>query len=175
MELLRKYKSVWIFLLRFFGVYFIGVLLYNTYLSEFTSQIDDITRMVTEQVASLLSLTLPEITCVYSTTSPLAEIHYFGIRLVLLIEGCNAISVMILFIAFLVAFKGALKNYLWYVPFGIVTLYLANLSRIYLIGMIILYFPDYANMAHDYIFPGVIYGTTFVLWVIWVKYLTIKK
>ncbi|MGB0806452.1 MAG: exosortase family protein XrtF [Salibacteraceae bacterium] len=175
MEIFKKYKSVWMFLLRFFGAYIIGVFLYNSYLSQYVTEVDNVTRMVTEQVATMLSVTLPEISCVYSTVNPMAEIQYFGVTLMVLIEGCNAISVMILFVAFLVAFQGKLKTYFWFVPSGILILYLANLVRIYLIGMIILYFPSWTNLAHDYVFPGVIYGTTFILWVVWVKYFTKKR
>ena len=105
----------------------------------------------------------------------MAEIHYFDSVLLILIEGCNAISVMILFVAFLVAFRGKIRNYLWFIPIGLFTLYLANLLRIYLIGMIRLYYPDYTQMAHDFVFPGVIYGTTFVLWVVWVKFIVNKS
>ena len=148
------------------------VFIYNSYLSNYVTEVDNVTRIVTEQVAAMLSVTLPEISCVYSSVNPMAEIQYFGVTLMVLIEGCNAISVMILFVAFLVAFQGKFKTYLWFVPLGILVLYLANLIRIYLIGMIILYFPNWTNMAHDYVFPGVIYGTTFILWVIWVKFFT---
>lgn len=175
MQLLRKYKAVWLFLLRFFGVYLVGVLVYNTYLDQFSPQLDDITRTVTEQVARLFSTTLPEISCTYSEVNPMAQIRYYDVVLLVLIEGCNAISVMILFVSFLFAFKGTLKNYLWFTPLGIITLYVANLLRIYLIGMIRLYYPDLTNMAHDFVFPGVIYGTTFLLWVIWVKFLVKKE
>lgn len=175
MEVFKKYKAIWLFLLRFFGVYGLGVWGYNTYLSYFTTEIDQITRWVTLQVAALFSLTLPEIKPVFSVVSPIAEIHYFDSTLVLLIEGCNAVSVMILFLAFIVAFSGPLSRYLWFAPLGIIMLYIANIFRIYLIGMIVLYLPNYVDMAHDFVFPGVIYGTTFLLWVVWVKYLANKN
>jgi exosortase family protein XrtF len=174
-ELLRKYKSVWVFLLRFFVVYLIGLIGYNVFLNQYSIQLDGITRMVTEQVASMLSVSLPEISCTYSDISPLAQIRYTGITIVLLVEGCNAVSIMILFLAFLGAFKGRKRDVLWFAPLGLLIIYFANLVRIYLISMIILYYPNWTNMAHDYVFPGVIYGTTFILWVIWVKYFSIKE
>ena len=175
MQLLTKYKSVWIFLLRFFGAYLIGVVAYNKYLSSFKPRLDALTIEVTEQVAAMFSWTLPEISCFYSEANPMAEIRYFDSVLLVIIEGCNAVSVMILFVAFLIAFRGKLKSYLWFVPLGILVLYLANLIRIYLIGMIRLYYPDYTQLAHDFVFPGVIYGTTFLLWVIWVKFIINKN
>lgn len=175
MDFLRKYKAVWLFLLKFFAVYIIGVLIYNAYLAGFANSVDDITRYVTEQVAGLFSKTLPEITTVYACDSPMAEVRYFDVTLIFVIEGCNAVSVMILFLAFIVAFTGKLKHYLWFAPLGILILYVSNLFRIYLIGMIVLYYNDFTEISHDYLFPGIIYGTVFLLWVIWVKYLAIQK
>tara|TARA_R110002050_G_scaffold176775_1_gene309761 strand:+ start:22810 stop:23346 length:537 start_codon:yes stop_codon:yes gene_type:complete len=173
-EIFKKYKAVWLFILKFFGVYIIGVLIYNYYLSGFSTSLDQFSIYVTEQVASLFSTTLPEITTSYSCTHPIAEIQYYQVPLVLITEGCNAISVMILFMAFLVAFKGAFKHYLWFVPLGLMLLYVSNIVRIYLIGMIVLYYPKYVNFSHDFLFPGIIYGTTFLLWVVWVKYFANK-
>lgn len=172
MDIFKKYKAVWLFLIKFFGAYILGVLIYNNYLQGFTQSLDTFSSVVTEQVASLLSLTLPEITTFYSCESPIAKVEYYNVPIVSITEGCNAISVMILFVAFLIAFKGALKNYLWFVPMGIFVLYVSNIIRIYMIGMILLYYPDYVNLAHDFLFPGIIYGTTFLLWVIWIKYFT---
>lgn len=175
MEIFSKYKAVWLFILKFFGVYILGVWVYNQYLSEFTTSLDGFSRLVTEQVANLFSITLPEITTAYSCETPIAEIQYYEVPLVLIMEGCNAISVMILFLAFIIAFKGAIKHYLWFVPLGLLILYVSNLVRIYLIGMIVLYYPDYVGFSHDFLFPGIIYGTTFLLWVIWVKFFADKS
>ena len=172
MDIFKKYRAVWLFLLKFFGAYILGVLVYSSYLSGYAQSLDAFSVLVTEQVAKILALNLPEITTFYSCESPISEIQYYNVPLVLITEGCNAVSVMILFVAFLIAFKGALKNYLWFVPMGLFILYVSNIVRIYLIGMILLYYPDYVNFAHDFLFPGIIYGTTFLLWVIWVKYFT---
>lgn len=175
MEFFTKYKLVWLFLLKFFMTYIVGVLIYNLYLSNFVTELDSATSLLTEQLANLFALNLPEITTFYSCNAPVSEIRYFGVPLVKMIEGCNAISVMILFIAFLVAFTGTIKQYLWFVPLGLFILYVSNITRIYLLGMIVLYYPNYVDMAHDYLFPGIIYGTVFILWVIWVKYIVSKN
>lgn len=172
--LYKKYKYVWHFLAKFFAVYILGVVSYNTYLGRFGNSVDGMTRWVTEQVASLFSKTLPEITTVYAEANPMAEIRYFDVTLIYVIEGCNAISVMILFVAFIVAFTGPLKHYLWFVPSGLGFIYLANIFRIYLIGMIVLYYNSWTEFSHDYLFPGIIYGSVFLLWVIWVKYFANK-
>lgn len=175
MNLFQKYKSVWLFLLQFFGVYILGVFLYNQYLGLFSPSLDGFSIAITEQLAQLFSITLPEITTFYSSEAPLGELQYYDVPIVIINEGCNAVSVMILFISFLVAFKGYLRHYLWFIPLGLLILYIANITRIYLIGLAYLYYPQFVNIAHDYLFPGIIYGTTFLLWVIWVKYFSINN
>ncbi len=173
MNIFSEYKSVWLFLAKFFGVYIAGVLIYNGYLSGYIDHLDSATTFVTEQVAKLLSLSLPQISTFYSCEAPFSEIHYFGVPVVTMIEGCNAISVMILFLAFIIAFTGKFKSYLWFGPLGLVMIYLSNIVRIYLIAMIVLYYPNYIYIAHDYLFPAIIYGTVFILWVFWVKFIVL--
>ena len=175
MNLFQKYKSVWLFLIQFFGVYIFGVYLYNQYLGLYLPGLDVFSIAITQQLSGMFSLTLPEITTYFSAEEPLGEVHYYEVPFVLINEGCNAISVMILFVSFIVAFKGSLRHYVWFIPAGLVLLYVANITRIYLIGLIYLYYPSYVNLAHDYLFPGIIYGTTFLLWVVWVKYFSINS
>jgi len=174
MNLFQKYKSVWLFLLKFFGAYILGVFLYNQYLGLFLPDLDIFSVSITEQLAQLFSITLPEISTAYSCEAPIGELHYYNVPFIFINEGCNAISVMILFVSFLIAFRGSLRHYLWFIPVGLVMLYIANISRIYVLGLVYLYYPDYFNIAHDYLFPGIIYGATFMLWVVWVKYFSIK-
>lgn len=90
-------------------------------------------------------------------------------------EGCNAISVMIVFVAFVFAFsKGWIKTLL-FVVFGLVTIQSMNIFRIALLNWIFGYHSEYGKMAHDYLFPAIIYGTIVVLWIIWVRFFALKK
>lgn len=93
--------------------------------------------------------------------------NYYNSRI---IEGCNSVSVIILFLSFIIAFAGSAKNTILYGLFGVVLIYVVNVLRI--IALTILYhrFPEYQDILHDLFFPAIIYGLTFMLWVTWVKF-----
>ena len=85
------------------------------------------------------------------------------------VEGCNALSVIILFIAFVVAFKGKLKTTLFFVLLSILFIHFLNIIRIALICIAMLNYPQHQHLLHGVIFPLFIYGVVFILWIIWVN------
>jgi exosortase family protein XrtF len=96
-----------------------------------------------------------------------------------IVEGCNAISVIILFIAFVIAFKGDFKKTVLFVLAGSILIHLLNVVRIALIAIALYHYPQHEHLLHGVIFPLIIYGIVFLLWVIWVNqfssYATEKK
>ncbi len=84
-------------------------------------------------------------------------------------EGCNAMSIIILFISFIIAFANKFKATALYILFGSLIIYSSNIFRIAFIVIALYKYPKYQNILHDYIFPGIIYGITFLLWFIWVR------
>jgi exosortase family protein XrtF len=85
------------------------------------------------------------------------------------VEGCNAISVIILFIAFVIAFKGTWKRTVMFVLAGSILIYLLNVIRIALIAIALYHYPQHEHLLHGVVFPLFIYGVVFLLWVIWVS------
>jgi exosortase family protein XrtF len=85
------------------------------------------------------------------------------------IEGCNSISIIILFIAFIVAFSGPKKATFLYVITGSVIIYFINIARIAFLTMMLYHYPNQQMVLHNLIFPAIIYGTVFLLWVVWVQ------
>ncbi len=86
-----------------------------------------------------------------------------------IIEGCNGISVIILFLSFIVAFSGKLKTTFFYILSGSVLIYVVNLIRIVLLTIGIYHYPEYEDVLHTVIFPAIIYGLVFLLWIFWVN------
>ena len=86
-----------------------------------------------------------------------------------LIEGCNGVSVIILFIAFIIAFKGRLIDTIIFASVGSIIIYILNIFRIVMLTVAMLKFPAYQDFLHQIIFPLFIYGSIFVLWMIWVN------
>lgn len=92
-----------------------------------------------------------------------------GKYLARIIEGCNSISVIILFISFIIAFADKWKPTLLYIISGSVLIYIANLVRIVLLSIGLYHYPWRKEILHEIIFPLIIYGMVFFLWMIWVN------
>ena len=86
-----------------------------------------------------------------------------------IIEGCNAISVIILFISFVIAFSGKLKQTVLFVLGGGLFIYVLNILRIVVLSVLMYHYPAQEHILHGVIFPLIIYGAVFILWVIWVN------
>ena len=86
-----------------------------------------------------------------------------------IIEGCNSISILILFLTFIIAFSGSLKATIIFGIVGSLIIYVVNLFRILVLSMLMYKYPEYQYFLHNLLFPGIIYGTTFILWIIWVN------
>ena len=87
-----------------------------------------------------------------------------------IIEGCNSMSIIILFLSFIIAFSGNFINTFLFGLFGSVLIYIVNVLRIIALSILYYRFPEYQTVLHDLLFPSIIYGLTFVLWVTWVKF-----
>lgn len=176
-----KNKKIWWFLLRFFGTYLVLFLLYSVFLSvteqkENIYKCDPLTQNVAQLSGDLLQV------CGYSVITkqePLGlwiDMQINNQYVFSIVEGCNAASIIILFIAFVIAFKGTLKRTILFCLFGIVTIYAVNIIRISILGFGVLNFKNHTRFLHDVFFPAVIYGYIFLLWIIWVnKFSNLKK
>lgn len=169
---LYKYKPFFAFLLRFVGGYSVLVLLYRRYLSGYDTlqnEVDGITYRVSDWSIKILEwLGFPAHMEAHESQSSM--VFYFGEKAVVrMIEGCNAVSVVLLFVAFIIAFSGSFRRTFFYSVVGGGVIFLLNIVRIVLITIAIYYFPEFENILHEVVFPLLIYGVVFLLWIIWVN------
>jgi exosortase family protein XrtF len=146
-------------------------LLYNLYLHNFYSPAyypDFLTHLVALQSEAVVSA-FGYITQVVPGY-PEANMHLFvnGKFVARIIEGCNAASIIILFVSFMVAFSGKWKSTFFFSLGGAVMIYVTNVLRIALMAIGIYEYPGYAHFLHSIAFPLVIYGVVFLLWVLWI-------
>jgi exosortase family protein XrtF len=169
----EQYRPFFIFLLKFFGVYVALTLVYQWYLSKFDGavsfEVDGFTQTVAHQVQWVLQFLNYDCTL-------LPHEHQASVKLILnqvyvsrVVEGCNALSVMILFVAFVIAFSGKWKHTIGFIVFGIVLIHMLNVLRIALLSLALFYHPEQEPILHGVVFPLFIYGVVFGLWVIWVN------
>lgn len=170
LRLFRKYKAVVRFILTFMGTYVILVLLYNLYLDYYFSRglPDPVTRLVGEQTEAFISAFGYKAMAAPSSMYPLMNLSVNDIFIARIIEGCNSISLLILFLAFMLSFIGKLKPSLIFILSGMVIIYSMNVIRIGLLAIGLYEMPQYSHFLHKIAFPLVIYGTVFLLWILWI-------
>ncbi|MDN3492866.1 exosortase family protein XrtF [Winogradskyella bathintestinalis] len=170
--LLVKYKSVIRFIVTFLVIYGVLTICYNLYLNiseDLRYYPDYVTHLVAEQTNALLnglgyvSNVLPH------PNEPSIKIIINGKYVARVIEGCNAISIIILFLSFIIAFAGKFKTTLLYGLAGSVIIYAFNLIRIVILSIGLYHYPWQREMLHTVIFPMLIYGTVCLLWMVWVN------
>ena len=177
---MNKYKNITLFLVKFFVTYFLLFTIYATYLNK--SQIKgigfqcaSITAKVADQTVSVLSFFGYNVSRAQHekemSVKLLVNNHYTA----RVIEGCNSISIIILFVAFIIAFSGPKKATFIYAIAGSLIIYLINILRIAFLTMMLYKYPAQQEILHNLVFPAIIYGTTFLLWVIWVQKFSYHK
>ena len=164
------YKPFLLFLGTFFLTYIVLTFLYQQYLTSFEeNKIDSITRMVSENTQHVLQLFTYSSSIEESVEHPYIKLFYGQKYVARIVEGCNAISVIILFISFVVAFSGKLKATLLFIFGGSLLIYVLNVLRIAALSTLIFYFPKQEPFLHGVLFPLYIYSVVFILWLIWVR------
>ncbi len=175
--LFQKYKSVIRFLVLFLGTYVALSLLYNVYLHFGKSERyypDPITHLVAKQTSVLTSAFGYQAEITPHPKEASMKLIINGNYLARIVEGCNALSVMALFAAFIVAFHQKWIPTLLYIFVGAVLIYCANLFRIVLLAIALYEYPQYEEILHGVVFPAIIYGMVFLLWVLWVRKIPAK-
>lgn len=167
---LVQFKPFLIFIGTFFSAYIVLTLLYKSYLNSFAANdVDGITMVVSHHVEQLMQLFNCEIKIQQSVSYPYYEVWYNNKFTIRIVEGCNAISVIILFVSFVIAFSGKFKTTLLFILTGTVLIYLLNVIRIAILTVSLFNFPEKEHILHGVLFPLIIYGLVFILWVFWVN------
>ena len=164
------YKPFLLFLGKFFLSYFILTLVYQGFLGGFGGgKIDSVTYLVAKNTGQLLELFDADAAIVKNKSDSYIMLFYNQKYVARMIEGCNAVSVIILFVSFVVSFSGKLKHTLLFNFGGSLIIYMLNVARIAALCVLMYLFPKQEPMLHGVFFPLFIYGVVFVLWVIWVR------
>ncbi len=167
--LVKQYRSVIFFILKFFSVYAVLTWGYSAYLNSFQEEPDHLTVMVAEQSQHLIQMFGYNSEVIPHESEPIMKLLVNGTYLARVLEGCNSVSVLILFVTFIIAFTGRLWTSVLFVVLGSLAIYVANVVRIALIAIAIYEYPHYQDALHQIVFPAIIYGLVFLLWVLWVN------
>ena len=171
---MKKHKNILIFLTKFFATYFVLFAFYSSYLQNSQQKkggfkTSSITTIVAKQTTEVLNFF--GYSAYYEQHNEELSVKLFiqDHFMARIIEGCNSVSLIILFIAFIVAFTGSLKATLLFAVFGSVFIYGVNILRIAFLTLVVYKYPASQEFFHTLVFPTIIYGTIFLLWVLWIR------
>lgn len=168
-------------MVKFFVSYFLLVAIYNGYLQKSQQkenfyQTSSITTAVANQTVKVLKAFGYNAKAIQHDKEVSLKLFFEGNYIVRIIEGCNAISLIILFVAFIFSFSGTVKATLLFSIIGSALIYIINILRIVFLVLMLHKFPSQIVILHDLVFPAIIYGFIFLLWVLWVnKFSNLKR
>jgi exosortase/archaeosortase family protein len=84
-------------------------------------------------------------------------------------ESCSGFKQMWQVLVLFLLFPGPWKQKLWYVPMGMVSIFLVNILRIVALSFAMIYWPQNWDFIHLWVLRPVYYLVIFILWVIWVE------
>jgi len=160
------------FLGKFFLTYLLLTLVYKSYLNQYDLQqceVDSFTQIVAKQTKDVMVLFKCDFSIAPNLKESAVNARYNQRPIARIIEGCNGLSVIILFISFVVAFSGKLKPTVLFILGGSLLIHILNVSRIALLCVLMYHYPKQKHLLHGVLFPLLIYGLVFVLWIIWVN------
>lgn len=151
------------FLLIMVGVYVVWLILYNGWI-EPDGRLDEwISLNVAVMAGAILQLFGTDVfvigRIVYVVGAPGVGAN--------IVDECNALPTLGLFIGFVLAFPGKWQHRLWFIPLGLLVIHTANVLRVVLLVHLQLINPEWFDFVHTYASPPFFYLVTFVLWVIW--------
>lgn len=172
--IMQNNKAIIFFLVKFFISYLIMVSLYSIYLNNVQKKQNiyscaPVTVTVAKQTTIMIELLGYEAETKQHQDELSLKILINGNYVSRVIEGCNSVSIIILFLAFIIAFSGSVKSTIIYGFVGSFLIYATNIFRIAVLSIGILEYPKYQEILHSLVFPAIIYGMVFLLWVIWVN------
>jgi exosortase family protein XrtF len=160
------------FLIVFFVTYIALSFVYKQYLGTYENNqypIDPFTESVSAQVKGLSNFFGANADIQKYIGEKWTRLLFNDIYVARIVEGCNAVSVMILFVSFVISFARKFLPALIFCLIGIVLIHILNITRIAALGYFIYKMPEHTHILHGVLFPLVIYGFVFVLWVVWVR------
>ncbi len=171
----KDFKPILGILLRFVVIYLVLLLSYQFYLNFFESSgLDPYSRLVAQNAVWFQNLIGYRSFLFDDVPNHQMWFYVNGKYVTRMVEGCNAISVIILFLAFIFAFYKGFKTFV-FAFIGLMILYVLNILRIVGLNIVCRDYQQYQKMFHDYIFPSVIYGGVVLLWLIWIKFYALKN
>lgn len=104
-----------------------------------------------------------------------SEIYHNNNLVLYIADACNGLELMVLYIGFIVCMPSKFWRKVIYIILGVLFIDIINILRCS--GLIYLreYFHAYFDFAHHYLFKAVVYATTFLMWMVYSRKISLKN
>jgi len=106
--------------------------------------------------------------------SRVSMIYCDGKAIMNIADECNGLELFVLYFGFLIAMPATIKRKLLFGLSGIFIIHAVNILRCVGLGLLLMNWDAYFDIAHHYIFKIMIYSVIFLLWVIFSKNLSLS-
>lgn len=103
------------------------------------------------------------------TTEPVRTMWFSNGGHVQVSESCSGLKLFYQVTVLFIIFPGPWKHKLWFIPLGIIAMFLTNIFRIVSLSLILLWKPEFWDFSHDWILRPLFYIIIFMLWIWWVE------
>lgn len=157
-------RSIGLFLAKVLAVYVVWYVVYDLWLLPDGSLDRWLSLNVAGMSGSLLSL------FGFDAVAQGRNVLMSGVPGVRVVNGCNGLTTIGLFIGFVVAYPGAWARRVGFVVFGIGVIYVTNVLRV--AGMVAVqkYAPSLFDPLHGFGMTTIFYVVVFALWVVWANW-----
>lgn len=155
----------WRFLLIAAGLYLGWLLLYEGVLGP-DGRLD---TWLSVNIAAASAVLLRTLGFLASAESGSTLLRMDGLPAVIVGAPCDGLVLYALFAGFVVAFPAPLRAKLWFIPVGIILLYLLNIVRVGALALNHHYAHRSVDFNHHYTFSFVVYSCICLLWLWWVR------
>lgn len=159
--------------LRFLGVFIFSSFgltsIYSAYLSSLENKVDFFTHHSAKGAAFVLNYFGLSAHYVLKPESNNVWIYHVDKALVSVIEGCNGVSVGILFLSFVFAFAGRWKALIVFTVLSLLLIWFVNITRIAWLAWVMVDNGLESFKWQKSLFTASIYAFVLLLWLIWIR------
>ena len=172
------------FLIRSFILFVVWKGLYLLLWSEKRTLDDPLTQMVAKHSVWVLNQITPGNTFTAKPmiagknfegeiqVSRVSRIDRNGKPIMNIADECNGLELFVLYFGFLLAMPAVIKRKIWFGLCGILIIHVVNILRCVGLGLLLMNWDTYFDIAHHYIFKIMVYATIFILWIVFSKNLS---
>jgi exosortase family protein XrtF len=168
--------SVRKFLLRTLIIFSIWKISYHVYIKPHRLLDVPLTTQTSNNTRQLLSIFYPNYHFTTSANKPANKNDFFGVtiynetkKVVTILDPCNALELFIMYTGFIFCMPSNWKRMALFISIGLASIYLLNIIRCAVLGVLNINRSLYIDFAHHYLFTMVVYIAIFLGWALYIK------